>query len=173
MRSKSYKQIKEKISEDQMELIAAVQFLKENARAKFDETVNAFSNYGKNLDFATIQQIKQDFAAATGRGFLAENPAAATQITRDISRTARRLIEAKFPESRGLNQILQTLEFGEQQVGKKALQKGGPGILSQIALTAGASGGFAYPPAFGLAGLAAGKELLGSPAVASNLASLL
>lgn len=39
MRSKSYKQVKEKISEDQMELLAAAQFLKENARAKFDETV--------------------------------------------------------------------------------------------------------------------------------------
>ncbi|MDA1169438.1 MAG: 50S ribosomal protein L1 [bacterium] len=39
MRSKSYKQVKEKISEEQMELRAAAQFLKDNARAKFDETV--------------------------------------------------------------------------------------------------------------------------------------
>lgn len=39
MRSKSYKQVKEKIPQDQMELLAAAQFLKDNARAKFDETV--------------------------------------------------------------------------------------------------------------------------------------
>lgn len=39
MRSKSYKQVKEKLNEEQMPLAAAVQFLKENARAKFDETV--------------------------------------------------------------------------------------------------------------------------------------
>ncbi len=39
MRSKSYKQIKEKIGQEQMDLTAAIEFLKENARAKFDETV--------------------------------------------------------------------------------------------------------------------------------------
>ncbi len=39
MRSKSYKQVKEKIGEEQMALAAGIQFLKDNARAKFDETV--------------------------------------------------------------------------------------------------------------------------------------
>lgn len=39
MRSKSYKQVKEKITQEQMELLLALQFLKDNARAKFDETV--------------------------------------------------------------------------------------------------------------------------------------
>lgn len=39
MRSKSYKQVKEKIGEDAMQLPAGIQFLKDNARAKFDETV--------------------------------------------------------------------------------------------------------------------------------------
>jgi len=39
MRSKSYKQVKEKIVDEQMELLVAAQFLKDNARAKFDETV--------------------------------------------------------------------------------------------------------------------------------------
>lgn len=39
MRSKSYKQVKEKIGEETMPLATGVQFLKDNARAKFDETV--------------------------------------------------------------------------------------------------------------------------------------
>ncbi len=39
MRSKSYKQLKEKIGDTAMSLAHAVAFLKENPRAKFDETV--------------------------------------------------------------------------------------------------------------------------------------
>ena len=39
MRSKSYKQVKEKIPADHMELAAAIEFLKANPTAKFDETV--------------------------------------------------------------------------------------------------------------------------------------
>jgi large subunit ribosomal protein L1 len=46
MRSKSYKQVKEKITAESMEIPAAIQFLKENVRAKFDETVEIHMNLG-------------------------------------------------------------------------------------------------------------------------------
>jgi large subunit ribosomal protein L1 len=39
MRSKSYKEVKAKISEEAVDIAAAVNFLKENAKAKFDETL--------------------------------------------------------------------------------------------------------------------------------------
>jgi large subunit ribosomal protein L1 len=39
MRSKFYKQVKEKVGEQYMEIPAAVQFLKDNTRSTFDETV--------------------------------------------------------------------------------------------------------------------------------------
>lgn len=46
MRSKSYKQVKEKIGAESMEIAAAAEFLKTNARAKFDETVEIHMNLG-------------------------------------------------------------------------------------------------------------------------------
>lgn len=46
MRSKSYKQVKEKIGEAAMDIASAAKFLKENARAKFDETVELHVTLG-------------------------------------------------------------------------------------------------------------------------------
>ncbi len=46
MRSKLYKQLKEKIGEEQMDIASAVKLLKENARATFDETVELHITLG-------------------------------------------------------------------------------------------------------------------------------
>lgn len=46
MRSKSYKEVKEKIGEDTMDIASAAKFVKEHARAKFDETVELHITLG-------------------------------------------------------------------------------------------------------------------------------
>lgn len=55
MRSKSYKQVKEKIGETSMDIPSAVKFLKENARAKFDETVELHVALG--VDYEKSDQM--------------------------------------------------------------------------------------------------------------------
>ncbi len=46
MRSKSYKEVKEKIGEDAMDIASAATFVKEHARAKFDETIELHITLG-------------------------------------------------------------------------------------------------------------------------------
>lgn len=55
MRSKSYKAVREKIGEQHMDIASAAAFLKENARAKFDETVELHVMLG--VDTGKSEQI--------------------------------------------------------------------------------------------------------------------
>lgn len=55
MRSKLYKQVKEKIGDAQMDIVSAVKFLKENTRTTFDETVELHVALG--VDYEKSDQM--------------------------------------------------------------------------------------------------------------------